>query len=95
MCLNSPTLPFLPCFITFCSTHSYTSYFCEIFATCNLLNLNAQIAMITKQQDFSVQQVEYTLIVKQYLKHTRSNLLHAHLIHYSFVAYAESLFLLL
>ena len=25
-CLNSPTLPFLPCFITFCSTHSYTSY---------------------------------------------------------------------
>ena len=35
MCLNSPTLPFLPCFITFCSTHSYTSYFYEIFATCN------------------------------------------------------------
>ena len=34
MCLNSPTLPFLPCFITFCSTHSYTSYFYEIFATC-------------------------------------------------------------
>ena len=33
MCLNSPTLPFLPCFITFCSTHSYTSYFNEIFAT--------------------------------------------------------------
>ena len=36
MCLNSPTLPFLPCFITFCSTHSYTSYFYEIFATCNI-----------------------------------------------------------
>ena len=35
MCLNSPTLPFLPCFITFCSTHSYTSYFYEIFATCS------------------------------------------------------------
>ena len=35
MCLNSPTLPFLPCFITFCSTHSYTSYFNEIFATCS------------------------------------------------------------
>ena len=34
MCLNSPTLPFLPCFITFCSTHSYTSHFYEIFATC-------------------------------------------------------------
>ena len=34
MCLNSPTLPFLPCFITFCSTHSYTSYFYETFATC-------------------------------------------------------------
>ena len=35
MCLNSPTLPFLPCFITFCSTHSYTSYFYEFFATCS------------------------------------------------------------
>ena len=35
MCLNSPTLPFLPCFTTFCSTHSYTSYFYEIFATCS------------------------------------------------------------
>ena len=35
MCLNLPTLPFLPCFITFCSTHSYTSYFYEIFATCS------------------------------------------------------------
>ena len=35
MCLNSPTLPFLPCFIAFCSTHSYTSYFYEIFATCS------------------------------------------------------------
>ena len=23
------------CFITFCSTHSYTSYFYEIFATCS------------------------------------------------------------
>ena len=34
MCLNSPTLSFLPCFITFCSTHSYTNYFYEIFATC-------------------------------------------------------------
>ena len=34
MCLNSPILPFLPCFITFCSTHSYTSYFYESFATC-------------------------------------------------------------
>ena len=32
MCLNSPTLPFLPCFITFCSTHSYTSWnFCHLF----------------------------------------------------------------
>ena len=39
MCLNSPTLPFLPCFITFCSTHSYTSYFYEIFATCIHLKL--------------------------------------------------------
>ena len=37
MCLNSPTLPFLPCFITFCSTHSYTSYSYEIFATCIIL----------------------------------------------------------
>ena len=36
MCLNSPTLPFLPCFIAFCSTHSYTSYFYEIFATCSV-----------------------------------------------------------
>ena len=35
MCLNSPTLPFLPCFITFCSTHSYTNYFYEIYATCS------------------------------------------------------------
>ena len=35
MCLNSPTLPFLPCFIAFCSTHSYTSYFYEIVATCS------------------------------------------------------------
>ena len=35
MCLNSPTLPFLPCFIAFCSNHSYTSYFYEIFATCS------------------------------------------------------------
>ena len=34
MCLNSPTLPFLPCFITYCGTHFYTSYFYEIFATC-------------------------------------------------------------
>ena len=38
MCLNSPTLPFLPCFITFCSAHSYTSYFYEIFATCSTIN---------------------------------------------------------
>ena len=30
-----PTLSFLPCFITFCRTHSYTSYFYEIFATCS------------------------------------------------------------
>ena len=36
MCLKSPTLPFLPCFITFCSTHSYTSYFYEIFTTCSI-----------------------------------------------------------
>ena len=35
MCLNSPTLPFLPYFIAFCSTHSYTSYFYENFATCS------------------------------------------------------------
>ena len=35
VCLNSLTLPFLPCLITFCGTHSYTSYFYEIFATCS------------------------------------------------------------
>ena len=36
MCLNSPTLPFLhTLFHYFCSTHSYTSYFYEIFATCS------------------------------------------------------------
>ena len=37
MCLNSPTLP---CFIAFCSTHSYTS---EIFATCNYYNQLARL----------------------------------------------------
>ena len=41
MCLNSPTLPFLPCFITFCSTHSYTSYFYEIFDTCNYTQMQS------------------------------------------------------
>ena len=45
MCLNSPTLPFLPCFITFCSTHSYTSYFYEIFATC--YNYNTVLCLAT------------------------------------------------
>ena len=35
MCLNSLTLPFLHCFITFCSTHSYTSYFYEILPLVN------------------------------------------------------------
>ena len=43
MCLNSPTLPFLPCFITFCSTHSYTSHFYEIFATCSKKKLSVQL----------------------------------------------------
>ena len=46
MCLNSPTLPFLPCFITFCSTHSYTSYFYEIFATCYKLPYISQHKVI-------------------------------------------------
>ena len=46
MCLNSPTLPFLPCFITFCSTHSYTSYFYEIFATCHSNELSMMSVLL-------------------------------------------------
>ena len=57
MCLNSPTLPFLPCFITFCSTHSYTGYFYEIFATCSLV-------FITKVYFFSV---DYGILYEELL----------------------------
>ena len=55
MCLNSPTLPFLPCFITFCSTHSYTSYFYEIFATCyNQIQRSKKIKAADKSSSTSV-----------------------------------------
>ena len=62
MCLNSPTLPFLPCFITFCSTHSYTSYFYEIFATCSCT------FFITKVYFFYV---DYGILYEELLVHAK------------------------
>ena len=71
MCLNSPTLPFLPCFITFCSTHSYTSYFYEIFATCTKLICFTKLQttgelplLINKKTSFSAGNHSVLLAVK-------------------------------
>ena len=64
MCLNSPTLPFLPCFIAFCSTHSYTSYFYEIFATCDIMCYELQVITWLKVTCMR-QQIEHDSLAKQ------------------------------
>ena len=72
MCLNSPTLPFLPCFITFCNTHSYTSYFYEIFATC--YNMLAHSLYVELQISTNVTQ---TMVVVNRIATTMKALLNA------------------
>ena len=65
MCLNSPTLPFL---ITFCSTHFYTSYFYEIFATCTheepaAMTMHTAVLLLTVRCSVDIAQ-SYTLHVQ-------------------------------
>ena len=62
MCLNSPTLPFLPCC---CGTHSYTSYFYETFATCSCA------FFVTKVYFFNV---DYGILYEELLVRAKKNI---------------------